>query len=420
MNKVYIIGVGDNGRVSLGAEALQRIHEADLLCGGERLLAFFPESKAEKFPIRSNLKELAQRVSQNLATKQIVVLASGDPLFYGVAKYLLANISKEKVEVLPNVSSMQLAFAKVKENWEDALLVSLHARPMAEVIDQVASARKVGLFTDDTNTPARIAEGLLKRGARDFEAYVCENLGGEDERVVKGSLPEMRERKFSPLNVMILVRNGASSDPPAERDEKTWLFGIPDDEFEKKMPKKGLITKSEVRVISLSKMHLSESSVVWDIGAGSGSVAIEAARIARKGKVFAIEKNEDSIPIIRENLGRFGVRNVTVLQAKAPQGLETFDDPDAVFVGGSGSEMASILRVAASRLRPQGSIVVNAATIENLGQAVAALKELGWEVDVTLVEIARSQPILDLTRFEALNPVFVITGRKRAREGSHD
>ncbi|MBX6378618.1 MAG: precorrin-6Y C5,15-methyltransferase (decarboxylating) subunit CbiT, partial [Clostridia bacterium] len=156
-------------------------------------------------------------------------------------------------------------------------------------------------------------------------------------------------------------------------------------------------------------MRIGPDAVIWDIGAGTGSVAIEAARLAPRGHAYAIEKNAEDVANIRENVARFGVGNVTVVHGRAPAGLEAWPDPDAVFVGGSGGEMGDILAVAARRLRPGGRIVVNLATLENLSQALTTLRGLGLEVAVTLVQVARSRPVLDLTRLEALDPVFVVT-----------
>lgn len=193
---------------------------------------------------------------------------------------------------------------------------------------------------------------------------------------------------------------------------RTWTLGIPDDEFFQRRPKAGLITKAEVRVLALSRLALRDNSIVWDIGAGSGSVGIEAGLLAREGQVFAIEKNTEDIGIVRQNIEKFGLTNLEAVHGNAPDGLEAWPDPDAVFVGGSGGRMAAILGTAAARLRPGGRIVVDAVTIENLAEAVRLLKELGFGVDILQVNIARSRPILDLTRFEALNPVYIITGTR--------
>jgi len=189
-----------------------------------------------------------------------------------------------------------------------------------------------------------------------------------------------------------------------------FTLGVPDDRFEQRTPKRGLITKMEIRVVSLAKMSLRPGDTVWDIGTATGSVAIEAARLVAPGRVYAIEKNEEDVGIARRNVERFGLDNVAVMHGRAPAGLEGWPDPDAVFIGGSAGSMAALVRLAVERLRPSGRLVANAATLENLQQCLTALRERGWRADIVLMQVARSKPILDLTRFEALDPVYIVTG----------
>lgn len=406
---ITIVGVLDDGRESLTPRAMRAVHQADLLFGGQRLLDFFPESRAEKVAIKGDLSRLVALMKDNLGRRRMCVLASGDPTFFGIAKYLLGRLPKPEIEIVPNVSSMQLAFARVKENWDDAALASVHGRPIEGVIDLVRSNRKIALFTDEVHSPAAIARALLDNGVHGYRAFVCENLGGAQERIVEAELEDLVDQAFSPLNVLILLREQEVVGKPEAR---RWPIGIPDDEFFQRRPRSGLITRAEVRVVALSKMRLHEDSVVWDIGAGSGSVSIEAALLAPRGKVFAIEKNAEDADIVRQNVAKFGVANLTLVEGRAPDGLDRFDDPDAVFVGGSGGELGEILAIACRRLRPGGRVVVNAVTLENLNGALEGLRANGMEVDVTLASFARSQPILNLLRFAAQDPIFIITGRR--------
>lgn len=193
-------------------------------------------------------------------------------------------------------------------------------------------------------------------------------------------------------------------------------FGLPDDAFVYRVPEKGLITKREIRVLSLARMELAPDSVVWDIGAGSGSVGIEAARFCPQGRVFAIEKNREDFALVQTNCERFGVANLTAICEKAPAGLEAWPDPDAVFIGGSGGLMADLLDVVTRRMRPGGRLVVNLVTLDNLAETVGYCKALNWPVDYTLVQISRSKPILHLTRYDALNPVTIVTVAKPLME----
>lgn len=189
-------------------------------------------------------------------------------------------------------------------------------------------------------------------------------------------------------------------------------MGIREDEFVYRKPKRGLITKTEVRVISLSKMALREDSVVWDVGAGSGSVSIEAALIARRGRIYAIERGEEDIGLLKKNIEKFQIHNCTVIHGRAPEALTGLKAPDAVFIGGSGGAMGEIIEQCWKRLKLGGSLVINVATIENLYAAFSSLKKKGIPCETTLISIARSREMRKLTRFDALNPVFVISARK--------
>jgi len=402
--KVHIIGVAPDGASSLTPHARRLVERAEMVFGGRRLLEMFPSLTGEKIAIRNNLAKVTNVIRTNLGLKRMVVLASGDPNFYGIASYLTGRLGKDIVDIIPNVSAMQLAFARIKASWEDAVFVSVHSRPIDDIVKTVRVNDKVGIFTDDEHTPAAIARVLLEHGIDGYQAYVCQNLGGKGEKVVKTNLRGLCNTKFSPLNVLILLREKSET-----RSQQ--ILGIPEASFHRR--RDGLITKQEVRAISLAKMRLNDDSVLWDIGAGSGAISIEAAFLIRKGRIYAIEKNDKDVAIIRKNLKKFNAPNVEVVQAFAPDGLDRLPHPTAVFIGGSGGRMEEILDFVSHRLKPGGRIVINIVALENLSAAVNVLKARGFVTDVTLVNVARSTSVMELTRFEALNPVFVITVSKK-------
>ena len=209
------------------------------------------EKSPERLVVGNNLDEAVDRISR-AGDKRAVVLASGDPLFYGVARYLCDKLGKDRFEVVPHVSSMQLAFARVKESWEEAYLTNLANRPLDQVLEKIRVATKVGLFTSEDCPPAAVAKALLDRRIDYFSAYVCENLGSPDERVTQGELAEIAAQDFSPLNVMVLVRRPNVPDRPSEAIGRR-LFGNPDEAFLQSKPKQGLLTPAEVRSIAAGR-----------------------------------------------------------------------------------------------------------------------------------------------------------------------
>ncbi|MCS7463722.1 precorrin-6y C5,15-methyltransferase (decarboxylating) subunit CbiE [Paenibacillus doosanensis] len=409
--KPKVIGIGDNGQEGLLPQYAKWVCESDVLVGGERQLQFFPDYMGRTIVIKGGLSELAAKLKAEAEQgRSVVVLASGDPLFYGIGGYLS---SKLDVEVYPSPSSVQVAFARMGQSWQDAYITSVHGRSIIGLAQRIDGKPKVALLTDETNHPGAIARYLLSFGMTEYRAFVAENLDGEGERTGWYDLTELAEQQFSPLNVLILSAAGGKG--PGTRD----AIGIEDDRFIQRKPDKGLITKKEIRVLSLAQLQLQEDSVVWDIGTCTGSVAIEAAKIARYGQVYAIEKNEADLQNCIDNMHRFRT-DITAVQGRAPQGLEAFPDPDAVFIGGSGGEMKELLHACCTRLKPGGRIVLNAATIENLYEANKAFAEEGFATSITLAQIARSKPILDLTRFEGLNPIYIITAKHKEPGGAEE
>jgi len=412
--KVYIVGVGSDGLAGLTARARDILTSADVVLGSEQTLGLVRELRAERVPVGADLNEEVRLLEANLGRKRLAVVAGGDPLFYGIARYLCDRLGKERFEVLPHVSSMQMAFARVKESWDEAYLTNLASHPLEEVLDRIRIAEVVGLFTSEQEDPPRVARALLSRGLDYFRAYVCENLGGPDERVTQGELADVAEMEFAPLNVMILKRKPGRPDQ-RRAPGRFRRFGNPDDVFAQSRPKSGLITQAEVRAIALARLAIGPGDVVWDVGAGSGSVAIEAAQLSDPGMVFAIEEDAADYHLILANAESFGARNVKAVHGTAPAVFAGLPSPDAVFVGGTGREVRRLLEAAYAALRPGGRMGVNVATLEALSDTNAALKALAGTVEVSLVNVARGVEQLETLCFEAVNPTFLLAVGKRSR-----
>lgn len=412
--KVHIIGMGDDGVNGLTAGARQLIEAAELVVGGERSLAALPlRPEVERLDLGGDLDEIVGRLADR-GDRRTVILASGDPLFYGTARYLCDRLGKDRFEVVPHVSSMQLAFARVKESWDEAYLTNLATTKLEQAVEKIRVAQKVGLFTTEAVSPAAVAQALLDRQIDYFLAYVCENLGSPDERVTQGELADVADQEFGPLNVMILVRKPNVPDRPASMIGRR-RFGNPDELFLQSRPKHGLLTPSEVRAIALAEMDLGPTSVVWDVGAGSGSVSIEAAQLSTAGTVYAIEMDPEDHQLIGANADRFGVTNLVRILGQAPDAWRDLPDPDAIFVGGTGRHVADIVEQAFARLRPGGRIVAHVGSLEGIAEVHAALVRAAGDADVWLMQLARGNCQLERLRFESLNPSFLVRGVKAAR-----
>ncbi|MBV8077174.1 MAG: precorrin-6y C5,15-methyltransferase (decarboxylating) subunit CbiE, partial [Planctomycetaceae bacterium] len=377
--KLVIVGIGDDGMAGLTESARRIIAEADVVLGAPAMLRLLNEAPARKVPLDPDMPTALRQVREALAARRPVLVSTGDPLFYGVARYLCDRLGKDQFEVVPHVSSMQLAFARVKESWEDAYLTNLAGRPLEAIVDRIRTAEKVGLFSSDEHPPSRLARALLDRGIDYFRAYVCENLGSPDERVTQAELVDLEAMEFDPLNVLILVRKPNRPDR-ASRSGRYRLFGNADDAFAQTLPKRGLITQAEVRSIALAQLDIRPTSVVWDVGAGSGSVAIEAAQLAHQGMVFAVEPEPADVALIEANAEAFGVPNVRPVTGRAPHVLASLPEPDAIFIGGTGRQVDPVLSAAFARLAPGGRMAVNVATVDGLATAHDTLKKLAGEV----------------------------------------
>lgn len=405
MRPVTIIGMGMSPG-DLTARHHDLIAAADVLVGGRRHLAHFADLSAEKIEIGKGLSALLPAIRSAARDRRVVVLASGDPLYYGVGAYLVRALGPENVRVYPNVSSVAAAFARIRHPWQDVRVVSLHGRDgAAQLLAAAGDADWVAVFTDPTHTPAQVARLLLQNEVTGFEMCILENMGTAAERISWLGPESAAASAFADPNLVVLKRSPqAAASPP-----RPLFLGMPDEQFDHQ---NGLITKAEVRVLALSRLQLRPRDTLWDLGAGSGSLAIEAAVFIRSGLIFAVEQNPERIQQIRRNAARFGVSNLSAVQAVLPEGLEPLPDPDRIFIGGGGRNLGAIIRQAASRLKPGGRMVVNTVLLDTIQSAVAAMQQLGWEADLVQAQISRSQRMPWSLRMTAHNPVWIVSGAK--------
>ncbi len=322
----------------------------------------------------------------------VCVLASGDPGFFGVVRPLAARFGADRLEVHPAPSSVAIAFARLGLPWDDAQVLSAHGRPLEAVVDLLERAGKAAVLVSPANPPEALGRALEARGVTDRRVHVCSRLGLPDERVVATDLHGLADGSWDPLSVVVL---GRDDDVAGSR---TLAWGLPEEAFEHSS---GMITKSEVRAVVLGKLELPARGVLWDVGAGSGSVGVEAARLQPGLQVHAVERDTESAARVRRNGVAHGV-SLRVVEGAAPLALGGLPDPDRVFIGGGGTDVLDeVLR----RLRPLGRVVATYAALERAARASAALGNL------VQVGVARGERLPDGgLRLAARNPVFVVWG----------
>jgi precorrin-6B C5,15-methyltransferase / cobalt-precorrin-6B C5,C15-methyltransferase len=399
--KVIVIGMGLSPD-DLTARHIDIIRGADILIGGKRHLACFKDHPGIQKEINRDIQELTSLIQQNYKTHQIVVLASGDPLLFGIGSAIIHALGPEHVEIHPNISSVAAAFARIKEPWQDARVISMHGK-IAEnsLLTATAESPLVAVLTDPIRSPAWIAALLLRHQFHRTAICILEQLGTPSENISWHSLEEAAGKTFSEPNIVVLKRTSTPQALPG------FHLGMPDEAYDHE---NGLITKAEIRAISLAKLELLPHHVLWDLGAGSGSVGIEASLLAPRGRIVSIEKHPERIRNIECNRLRHGVRNMEIRQAVLPDGLHDLPAPDRIFIGGGGRNLETIIRSAAGYLKPDGILVLNTVLMDNLTTALATLKELGFSTETTQIQVCRSKDMPWSRRFEAQNPVWIITG----------
>jgi precorrin-6Y C5,15-methyltransferase (decarboxylating) len=399
---VTIIGMGMTPQ-DLTDEHLQIIKKAEILIGGKRLLGYFEHCSAQKKIIDKNITDLIEFIKDRAVSQSIVVLASGDPLFFGIGARLVTALGGENIVIYPNISSVAAAFARIKEPWGNARVVSLHGRNNESVLfSALEKENVVAVLTDRKNSPARLSQLLIEKEFVNFKICVLESLGTTEERFNWYRLDRAAEMEFAEPNLVVLKRS--SKDPIRI---KALHLGMPESYYHHQQ---GLITKSEIRAITLSKLRLLKDHVLWDLGAGSGSISIEASLLVPLGKVIAIEKKPERVQQIEINKSRFGTQNLEIVQAVLPEGLEGLSRPDRIFIGGGGRDLEDIINAAAAYLKSNGLIVVNTVLMQNLQTAVEALKTLDFKTSEIQVQVSRSREMPWGDRFEAQNPVWIISG----------
>jgi precorrin-6Y C5,15-methyltransferase (decarboxylating) len=400
MARIFVIGIDVSG--VLTERARQCLMEADELLASQRLFELLKgydifSSVVEKIRVMNSVTDTLGYLEQ--AEGSCAVIASGDPMFYGIGAKIVERLSGSDIEVIPALSSVQLAFSRIGIPWSDAFFMSLHGKRkrqwgLEDLPLLAARHEKLAILTGGGNTPALIAGELPAEST----VYVLERLGYEDERVTRGTRDEIEGKEFKDPNIMVVMTQQAG----------TPVFGLREDEFKHQ---KGLITKDEVRAVALHSLRLPSRGVFWDVGAGSGSIAIEAKRLCPGLDVYAVERDASRIEDIMNNARCLGSGKINVVSGEAPKALAGLPSPDRAFVGGSGAALPEVLRQVAESVE-KGIIVTATITIESLFGAVKILKDLGLPPRVTSLSVSRSHELKGRDYLKAQNQIFLVKVEK--------
>lgn len=394
--RVTLAALGGGTPEALTSECAAALREAEYILGARRLLDHLPRGCTQNRIAAVRPEELLAAILERGGNCAVVY--SGDTGFYSGVRTLLPLLEERGVpaRVLPGISSVQLLSARLGRPWQDWVLASAHGTE-CNVIHAVSQGKPAFFLTGGALGPAEICRRLVLAGLSGLGVTAGENLSYPEERITAGTAEELAERQFAPLSV--LLAEAAPRPPrrcPGFRDEAFLRGAAP-------------MTKQEVRAAALAKLAVWPEDVLWDIGAGTGSVSVELALAAERGTVFAVECDQDALDLIRANREKFCAWNLQIAEGRAPEALEALPAPDGVFIGGTKGGMEKIVRLVLEK-NPKARICISAVALETLSAAMAALKQCGIEAQTAQIAVSRTRPAGQLHLLTANNPIFLITG----------
>ena len=394
---VTLIGMGSGQPENLTLQGLAALRQADLILGARRLLAVLPAGCTENRAAAYRPDEVAELL-QTSGAENAVLVYSGDTGFYSGASSMMEKLEAlgVRARVLPGLSSIQLLAAALGRPWQGWNLVSAHGRtcdPVAECMQ----GRPTFFLTGGSEDPATLCAQLAAEGFGDVQGVVGQCLGTPEEKLFRGSVKELAAGRFNSLSVLLVE---AAEVLPRRAP------GLPDEAFERG---DGPMTKQEVRAAVLAKLAVRPEDILWDVGAGTGSVSVELALAAPRGRVYAVECRPEGCALIKANREKFRTRNLVLVEGLAPAALSDLPAPDAVFIGGSKGSLAAIVDAALDK-NPDARICVSAIALESLSAAVAALTAKGRTVQVSQIAVSRARAVGGLHLMMAQNPIYLITG----------
>jgi precorrin-6Y C5,15-methyltransferase (decarboxylating) len=394
-----VVGIGDDGLTSLSPKARAVVEAGELLLGGDRHLEMVPDHPAERLtwarPLDATLDQLEKQRG-----RRVVVLASGDPMCFGVGELLTRRFGVEEMQILPAPSAFSLVCARLGWSRCEVETLSVHARPIHRLHRHLCPGARLIVLSHDGTTPDAIAEWLRHRGFGPSRIWVFEHLDGAAERQIEGTAEDWQPASFAALNT-VAIECAADTDAVVQ----SMTPGLPDDAF----VHDGMLTKREVRAATLARLAPLPGQCLWDVGAGSGAIGIEWLRAIRRGRAIAIERNPGRVAAIGTNAGRLGTPELAVVHGTAPECLADLPPPDAVFIGG-GITTPELLPTCWRALRRGGRLVANVVTVEGEQQLLRWHAEYGGEL--IRLAIARVVPVGPLHGWRPLMPVTQLAMQK--------
>ena len=390
--KIYLVGIGMGDFSTLTTKANEVIKNADIIIGAKRMTEKFENGK----DVFNSYKpeEIFEYLQNNKHFKNVAILLSGDVGFYSGAKKLLSVFNGFNIELVPGISSVVYFCSKLQISWEDVKLLSLHGK-MSNIVQYVKRFKKVFLLLSGNENIKEICQKFLYYGFENLILHIGERLSYDDERILTVKVKDLKTFDFDNLSVMIIENNEAVQMP---------FYRINDEDFIRgKVP----MTKSEIRDLSILKLGLSNDSILYDIGAGTGSIAIESALNILDGQVFAIEKDENAIALIEENKRKFAADNLTIIKGVAPKVLKGLTIPTHIFIGGSSGNMSKIIDFAIKQ-NENVKIVINAIALNTISEITQIIKKNGFLFDIACINVSKNKTVGSYELMMAQNPVYII------------
>lgn len=388
--KIYVVGAGVGNESLLTQQAREIIENSQMVLVNKGL--YHTLAHLNKNTVIVEVNDI-EKIINSAKEDSICVLASGDVGFYSISKRLTRLFPQ--AEYINGIGSLQYFAARLGISYDELKIVSLHGRDIS-IIPYVSYNKRVFALTGGKSTVQSIIAKLRECGLGRVKLYIGENLSRPNEKITQGTPEELQNREFSQLSVTIIINDNCVNPFLRIRDEGFIRGKVP-------------MTKEDIRCLSIAKLDIQPGDTVYDIGAGTGSVAVECARKAFEGTVYAIEHNPQAVELIHQNRVKHGAYNLNVIPGSAPEASEKLPMPHKVFIGGTQGNMQSIIQLLKLK-NPNVKIVINAVTLETLNSALACLKDCGFETEVSCINAANSEKLGKYTMLKAQNPVYIISG----------